>query len=235
MDKNSKYKSVDYWNDRYKDEESFEWFCDYGKFKEILCNHIKPTDCIVNLGCGNSKMSELMYLDGFKNLINIDYSETLIELMRDRCKKYKEMSWLTMDINNLQFEANSIDIIIEKGTLDSLLVDESDPWNMTKENQVKINNILKNISKILKPNGLFISITFAQPHFRVPIYANHDYNWSIKEFTIGETFHYFVYVMKKGEKLDLLKNYQDLYNIKYKFNTLMSIESNENYLLSIDF
>lgn len=46
-----------------------------------------------------------------------------------------------------------------------------------------------------------MSITFAQPHFRKPIYAKQKYNWSIEEFRIGEMFHYFVYAMRKGEQL----------------------------------
>ena len=54
----------------------------------------------------------------------------------------------------------------------------------------------------MKRNGRFISITFAQPHFRKIIYAREKYDWSIEQFTIGETFHYFVYVMTKGGKLN---------------------------------
>lgn len=48
---------------------------------------------------------------------------------------------------------------------------------------------------------MFLSITFAQPHFRKPIYAKEKYNWSIEEFRIGDMFHYFVYAMVKGGEL----------------------------------
>ena len=57
------------------------------------------------------------------------------------------------------------------------------------------------MSKILKKDGIFISITFAQPHFRKPIYAESKYDWSIKYNTFGETFHFFFYTMQKGEQL----------------------------------
>lgn len=53
----------------------------------------------------------------------------------------------------------------------------------------------------MKPGGIFISITFAQPHFRKPIYAKEKYAWSIEEFRIGDMFHYFVYVLTKGQQL----------------------------------
>ncbi len=57
------------------------------------------------------------------------------------------------------------------------------------------------VSRILKPDGIFISITFCQPHFRKPLYAKDTYGWSIECQTIGETFHFFFYVMRKGQKL----------------------------------
>ena len=50
-------------------------------------------------------------------------------------------------------------------------------------------------------DGLFISVTFAQPHFRKPIYAKTKYNWSIEYHTFGETFHFFFYLMTKGKQL----------------------------------
>lgn len=146
-------------------------------------------------------MSEELYLDNFTNIVNTDYSPILIDAMRKKYSSLDKMSWLVMDINNLKFDEKSFDCVIEKGTLDALLVDEKDPWNMSQENLVKMENILEQISRILKNGGVFISITFAQPHFRKPLYAHDKFNWSIKQFTIGDAFHYFIYVMKKGETL----------------------------------
>jgi len=56
------------------------------------------------------------------------------------------------------------------------------------------------ISRLLKPNGgRFISISFAQPHFRVPLYvADPAYNWDVKVDTFGTGFHYFYYAMTRG-------------------------------------
>jgi hypothetical protein len=88
---------------------------------------------------------------------------------------------------------------------------------------------------LLKNNGVFISITFAQPHFRKPMYALDKYNWSIELYTIGETFHYFVYVMTKGKQL----NEEDKYtrfkiNSEQHLNTVeLKADLNENFLLEI--
>lgn len=36
-----------------------------------------------------------------------------------------------------------------------------------------------------------------QPHFRRPIFNAPDFTWSVEWTTFGETFHYFVYILKK--------------------------------------
>ncbi|KAL1280865.1 hypothetical protein QQF64_015465 [Cirrhinus molitorella] len=57
------------------------------------------------------------------------------------------------------------------------------------------------VSRVLKPGGRFISVTFAQPHFRKRLYARAEYDWSIKHHHYGSSFHYFLYVLTKGEEL----------------------------------
>tara|TARA_B110000285_G_C14603302_1_gene371648 strand:+ start:214 stop:360 length:147 start_codon:yes stop_codon:yes gene_type:complete len=45
-------------------------------------------------GCGNAKLSEEMYLDGFKSIENIDISSTVIAQQQERyAEKIKEMKW----------------------------------------------------------------------------------------------------------------------------------------------
>ncbi|KAL8188122.1 UNVERIFIED_CONTAM: EEF1A lysine methyltransferase 4 [Gekko kuhli] len=57
------------------------------------------------------------------------------------------------------------------------------------------------VSRVLQPRGRFISVTFAQPHFRKRHYAQPAYGWSTRHVTYGSGFHYFLYVMQKGEGL----------------------------------
>lgn len=61
--------------------------------------------------------------------------------------------------------------------------------------------ISSQVSRVLKPGGRFISVTFAQPHFRKRLYARAEYGWSIKYYNYGTSFHYFLYVLTKGEEL----------------------------------
>lgn len=47
---NSRYKDVEYWDERYKTEHSFEWFGDLAKFHHLLQQHVNKEDSILVLG-----------------------------------------------------------------------------------------------------------------------------------------------------------------------------------------
>lgn len=61
MDTNSKYKSLEYWNERYKDEDYYEWFGEYEKFKKVIHDQIKHSDRILTLGMHYLIGSKLNY------------------------------------------------------------------------------------------------------------------------------------------------------------------------------
>ena len=86
-----------------------------------------------------------MYKDGFKHMINTDFSPTVIEKMAEKYRDFSEMTWRVMDIRDINFAAESFDVIIEKGTLDALLVHEKDPWAISAESLVQIENILEQV------------------------------------------------------------------------------------------
>lgn len=56
--------------------------------------------------------------------------------------------------------------------------------------------------RVLAREGHFVSVSFAQPHFRKPFLLAEAYDWSLDVSTIGDTFHYYVYVMQKGHRRD---------------------------------
>ncbi|XP_062844033.1 EEF1A lysine methyltransferase 4 isoform X2 [Trichomycterus rosablanca] len=196
-DCNNRYKDVEYWNDRYKTEESFEWFGDFSKFRHLLVQYIKKEDRILILGCGNSALSVDMYQAGHTHITNMDYSSVCVENMAQRHADCTGMSWVCMDARHLAFPDSSFDVVMEKGTLDAMLVEERDPWNVSEASS----HLLHQISRVLKPGGRFVSLTFAQPHFRKRLYACTEYDWSINHYHYGDGFHYYFYVLTKGEKL----------------------------------
>jgi EEF1A lysine methyltransferase 4 len=61
---------------RYQSEgpnASFDWFKTYTQIRDILLDVIpNRSSKILILGCGNSSLSEDMYLDGFEDITNVD-------------------------------------------------------------------------------------------------------------------------------------------------------------------
>lgn len=96
----------------------FDWFLkpDYllPIFEKITKEHGKETRMLM-LGCGNSKLSEVLYDAGFKNIVNLDYSGVVIEQMKERHGIARpEMEWVEMDVLDLKF-GEEFDLIVDKG------------------------------------------------------------------------------------------------------------------------
>lgn len=84
-------------------------------------------------GCGNSSMSGDMYNAGYHGITNIDYSSVCIGTMSDRYSDCVGMTWHQMDVRRLSFPDASFDVIIEKATLDAIMVEEKTPWEVSPQ------------------------------------------------------------------------------------------------------
>lgn len=49
-DDNYRYKDVDYWDERYKTEHTYDWFGSFSKFQHLLELHVKKEDSLLILG-----------------------------------------------------------------------------------------------------------------------------------------------------------------------------------------
>ncbi|XP_047311161.1 EEF1A lysine methyltransferase 4 [Impatiens glandulifera] len=197
------YLDPHYWNERFAHEEHYEWFKDYSHFRHLIKQNIKPNSSVLELGCGNSQLSEEIYKEGATNITCIDLSSVAVEKMKSRLLSnggYKEIKVMEADMLDLPFSDESFDVVIEKGTMDVLFVDSGDPWNPRPATVKKVMEMLRGIHRVLKPDGIFISITFGQPHFRRPLFNAREFTWSIDFETFGDGFHYFFYILKKGQR-----------------------------------
>ena len=141
-----KFKEKYYWDERYKTEEDFDWFCQLSSFEHLLFQHVKPSDRILNLGCGNSSLSTSLYERGYQNIDNIDFSQTVISRMKERTiYAMPKMKWHIMDMLELAFERDSFDVVLDKGSMDALMVDQGDVWNPKQE---VINRVETAISEV---------------------------------------------------------------------------------------
>lgn len=204
-----KYSDVNYWNKRYESEDHFEWL---GLGHEPLLDEMEhmlssfPRDTpILILGCGNSRLSADLLQRGFTDILSTDYSRICIQNQRAKYIHEPRLKWDIMDMTQIPLADQSFFIVIEKATLDGFLAHEPSPWRVSDETKKLLDTCLKEISRILKPQGLFLSITFRQPHFRLPILAQKDFVWNVcvNEVISPNSFHFYIYQMTKGQPLDL--------------------------------
>ncbi|SPO24034.1 related to SEE1 - probable lysine methyltransferase [Ustilago trichophora] len=205
-ERNEQFSEKEYWEQRYADESEadFDWFKKYDDLKELFEELIPCRKArILMLGCGNSTLSPDMHSAGYTSIINIDYSSTLITRMSTR---YPTQQWKLMDITQLLLPSNisslgginSFDIALDKGTMDALMAEGkgSSVWNPSKKVIKDVQDMLNGVDNLLKVGGKFIYITFGQPHFRQK-YLEQVKGWKVECRTLGEAFHYFVYVATK--------------------------------------
>lgn len=86
-----------------------------------------------------------MYLAGYTTITNVDYSSVCMESMAQRHTDCTGMSWVCMDARRLAFPDSSFDVVMEKGMLDAMLVEERDPWNVSDASAQLLDKILKEV------------------------------------------------------------------------------------------
>jgi EEF1A lysine methyltransferase 4 len=166
---NRLYGSKDYWEGRFLEEESYEWLLSYNQLASQLKPFLEKPDCrILVVGCGNAPFSADMYDAGYKHIVNLDYSQTVIDTMKARhVTSRPEMEWIVMDMTNMPFLADaSFDVCIDKAATDALIADEVDVWSPSSSAIASARSMCTHVSRILRPGGYFIQISLVQPHFR---------------------------------------------------------------------
>ena len=133
---------------------------------------------------------------GYTHQTSVDFSSVVIDAMS---KKYESINqtWKVMDIRDLKFEDASIDVAIDKGTLDALI--HGSLWDPPVEVVENIGKYVDEVARVLKSGGEWLYITFRQPHF-VRKHLERKGTWTAEYEVIGDgqaTFEYFGWTMKK--------------------------------------
>ncbi|CAI5743238.1 unnamed protein product [Hyaloperonospora brassicae] len=205
---NRTYKEKSYWDSRFDSEESYDWLVRFENVAELLAKYVRPSDRILVVGCGNSTFSIDMYNSGFHHITNIDFSKTVIERMSAKySKELLEMKWIEADMTTLSnvFAPGSFDVVIDKAAMDALMCDEGDVWSPSEVVIKQAAAMCSGITCVLAPQGTFLQISFAQPHFRrrfllgegeqAPTSTAYDWDYSYHNIDVG--LGYFFYVLQK--------------------------------------
>lgn len=164
------YANPRYWEDYYNKtsgEDKFDWYGSWdspvvfegstGVLGDVLRPRLTLESRILMLGCGNSDLSEKMYLAGYQNIVNVDISSHVLDLLRARLQQaMPKMSWAQMNVNDLAFGDGEFDVVLDKGTLDA--VEANKPLTQAASSEVH---------RVLKPGGQLLSVTFNDAAVRV--------------------------------------------------------------------
>ncbi|XP_069121308.1 eEF1A lysine and N-terminal methyltransferase-like [Argopecten irradians] len=157
----SEFHSPQYWDQFFQKRgtKAFEWYGEYPELCGILHKYIKPADKLLMVGCGNSQLSENLYDVGYHNIVNIDISDTVIRQMTEKNRQSRpDMKFLKMDVKNTDFADGEFAVVLDKGTLDALMVDDS------TEVVADIDAMFTEIGRVLKQGGRYICISLLQDH-----------------------------------------------------------------------
>jgi spermidine synthase len=94
-----------------------------------------------------------MFKTGFQ-IINIDISEIVIKQM---AQTYKDCVWRTMDATAMDFKDEEFSVILDKGTLDAMMSEETE----TSDTVLKY---FAEVKRVLKNGGRFVCISLLQEH-----------------------------------------------------------------------
>lgn len=179
MNKKNPFYSKLFWDEKYrKKENTFEWYINFEEFINKLGKYFTNLNSnILNVGAGNSEISEKLYFQGFSSIINIDYSQEVVKTMS---KRYRELncniSYLEMDMKKLMFDDKKFDIVLDLGGSDCLLCSR----NPLQDYRVFSNEIYR----VLREKGIYIRITLFKDLVKYDINQYID----MKMFELLETF-----------------------------------------------
>ncbi|GMP76143.1 hypothetical protein CsSME_00032946 [Camellia sinensis var. sinensis] len=161
------YGEAWYWDNRYAQEAGpFDWYQKYPSLSPLLRLYVPSHHRVLVVGSGNSAFSEGMTDDGYGDVVNIDISSVVIEAMQNKYSNHPQLKYIKMDARDMSaFQTGSFDAVIDKGTLDSLLL-------MTNY-------------RVLKDKGVYILITYGVPISRLRLLRD-SCSWTIKLHVIDK-------------------------------------------------
>jgi len=201
---NSHYSRPEWWDNEYKkcgENDKYEWFSggdDKNMLSAIISTIPSKESKIINLGCGISHIQDYLYDHGYKCITNVDVSESCIGIMKNG--DTRGMDWAVVDVlKPFPYENGYFDFALDKGTLDALITDQADQWDIEDEVYQVSDAYFQNVYNSLSHGGVFIQITFGQPHFRKRLFERESFQWdvSVQTITSEHSFHFYCYVCTK--------------------------------------
>ncbi|XP_048833343.1 eEF1A lysine and N-terminal methyltransferase isoform X2 [Brienomyrus brachyistius] len=174
------FSSAEYWERffRRRGDKAFEWYADYNQLCGLLHKYIKPRDRVLVVGCGNSDLSEQLYDVGYRQLVNIDISDTVVSHMRQRnAERRPDLTFLQADATQTTFDGSSFQAALDKGTLDAMAAEEGGSL---------AGSMLAEVGRVLVVGGRYVCVSLAQESvLRLAVEHFVREGWAIRVHCLG--------------------------------------------------
>ncbi|KYK69126.1 hypothetical protein TGPRC2_221818 [Toxoplasma gondii TgCatPRC2] len=177
--RNSAYAKQEYWEERFAAEKHYEWLESPESLLPLLLPLLRPSMLVLTVGCGNSELSDALVASGMPFVFNLDFSRTVLHAKllalsspnaASSCSRFSALLCLSSppvgDCRVLFLRFFSFSSQIDKAAMDALMTEEGSVWEPRISVRQAADGYLAGVGRCLKPGGLFIQITFQQPHFR---------------------------------------------------------------------
>jgi SAM-dependent methyltransferase len=165
----AKYTQRAYWDERFQQEEEYEWLAKWADIEPLVLPYVaeRGTARVLLVGNGTSRLPHDMAAAGFLHVTATDCSNPCIERMRGSgappC-----VTWAVADMLDLgsALPPASFDLVLDKAAADAVLADGGDAWVPPPPLLDSMRRMMEGVAALLKPGGVFLQLSFSQPHFR---------------------------------------------------------------------
>ncbi|KAF6789687.1 methyltransferase type 11 [Colletotrichum sojae] len=201
----------EFWNERYIKSDgsnpTHEWFRTFAALEPYFQKHLfsqrgpETSPRIMHLGSGDSTIPADLSERGYKNQICLDFSTVVVDLMKECHGPLGGIEWRWADVRDMPDAAptGSIDVAFDKGTMDAMI--HGSPWSPPDDVRDNTGRYLREVHRALKPDGVFLYITYRQPHFMKPL-LNSEGLWDMEMDVLsgGESaFDYYGFILRKAK------------------------------------
>lgn len=127
------------------------------------------------IGCGNAPFSPDMFNAGYKGIWNTDLSSVVIQTQK---RVYPKMKWDVMDALETGLEDNSIEAIIDKSLIDTLMC--ATGGNMLLE------RMMKEMHRVMEVGGTFITLSLhgKEEIIKAKVFEKDKLHWQTDYFRL---------------------------------------------------
>ncbi|KAB5580048.1 hypothetical protein GE09DRAFT_1279050 [Coniochaeta sp. 2T2.1] len=124
---------------------------------------------VLHLGSGDRVIPAELDNRGYARQLCVDFSPKLVKTMTERHKSRPGIVWEEVDVRDMgnRIAEGSVDIAFDKGTMDVMI--HGSPWNPPAEVKDNTARYMSEVHRMLKADGVFLYVTFRQPHFMRPL------------------------------------------------------------------